>query len=210
MTEETSIDIEELANYKIALFIITSDTDTSLDPLIKLIYRQIMGKLLAYADLEEDGMLARHVRFILDDFASGCIMDGFQNIIANARSRNISFTLCIQSLAQLESLYGKIAKSIMECINYKVYFPSANFETQQYIARLLNCPVEDVQIMPADKICLERIYDKPRIIERINDPSKYIKIKPEKEEVTIKKQTDKVMEKLIYTDFDTYMEDLPF
>ena len=54
----------------------------------------------------------------------------------------------------------------MDCINYKVYFPSANYETQCYLAELLDKPVCDIQKFPATKLCFERIYEAPRVIER--------------------------------------------
>lgn len=166
MTNHTNFDASELGSEKTALYIISSDTDTSLDPFIKLIYRQILDTLINVADTREKSMLDNHVRFVLDDFASGCVMDNFPPIIANARSRNISFTLCIQSRSQLIALYRDEADSILDCINYKVYFPSANFETQKYLSELLDKPVADIQKMPANKLCLERVYDIPRIINR--------------------------------------------
>lgn len=132
-SSSTNFDASELGSEKTALYIISSDTDTSLDPFIKLIYRQILDTLINVADSREKSMLDNHVRFVLDDFASGCVMDNFPPIIANARSRNISFTLCIQSRSQLIALYRDEA---------------------------------DIQKMPANKLCLERVYDIPRIINR--------------------------------------------
>lgn len=166
ITNYTNIDINELGKSKVALFVISSDTDLSLDPFVKLIYRQITDALFLQADRSANNMLDNHVRFILDDFASGTSMDGFAAIIANARSRNIAYEICIQSMAQLNSLYGSAAAGILDCINYKVYFPSANFETQKYLSELLDKPVYDIQKLPANKICLEQIHDAPRIIDR--------------------------------------------
>ena len=166
ITEKTNFDLKDLGNKKTVLYIISSDTDNSLDPFIKLVYRQIIDELMSYADLKDSNMLDNHVRFILDDFASGSRIEGFPNTIANARSRNISITLCIQSVAQLRALYGEAAQCIMDCINYKVYFPSANYETQCYLAELLDKPVCDIQKFPATKLCFERIYEATRVIER--------------------------------------------
>ena len=171
VTSETSVDIVSIAKEKTALFITSSDTDSTYSALVKLLYNEICHHLIKYADSncsKDDGKLPNHVKFILDDFASGTRMHDFENVIANCRSRNISFMLSFQSVSQLEALYGRSSTGIMDCLNYKIHFPSVNFETQRAMSLLMNVPVEEIQQMKADEIIVERIYMKPEFSHRFN------------------------------------------
>lgn len=170
LTDETTLDVKRIGEEKVALYLISSDTDSSLDSFIKLFYKKIVNELIEYADSKENKYLENHVRFMLDDFASGVIIDNFDKVLANCRSRNISFILCIQSLAQLKGLYGDKTEALTDCINYKLYYPSANYVTQTYMAELLDIPISDVQKFPANKLVFEQIYCEPRIIERYDNP----------------------------------------
>lgn len=159
VTDETTFDFRLMGKEKIALFITSSDTDATLAPFVQVMYYDICNKLITMADtecLDNNNMLFQHVRFLLDDFASGTRMDNFENVIANARSRNISFLLGIQSLSQLYALYHDMSETILDCIRYKVYFPSNNLKTLEYMSTIMNVPLSDVQTMGDNDICIER------------------------------------------------------
>ena len=170
VTDKTTIDFTRMADEKVAIFVTSSDINNTYAPLVKFMYRDILEKLIHYADnmcIDNNSMLPQHVRFILDDFASGTIMEGFENIIANCRSRNISFLICIQSLTQLRGLYGSMVDSILDCINYKVYFSSSNLNTQRYLSEIMNIPLLDIQKMGKEDLCLEKINCCPKFIKRL-------------------------------------------
>lgn len=168
-TSETTVDFTKMATEKIAIFVTSSDVNGAYAPIVQLMYHDVVQNLIELADnkyIKKESLLPRHVRFILDDFASGTRMSDFEKVIANCRSRNISFILSIQSLSQLKSLYGEMAESILDCINYKVFFSSSNLATQQYLSVIMNVPLSDIQKLGREDICIEQINQVPRFGKR--------------------------------------------
>ena len=169
VTDETTVNFYEMATEKVAIFVTSSDVNGAYAPLVQLMYHDIVQKLIELADdkyVKRQSMLPRHVRFILDDFASGVIMNDFEKVVANCRSRNISFMLSIQSLTQLKGLYKEMAESIMDCINYRVYFSSTNLKTQQYLSTITDTPLSEIQELGKEDICIEQINCAPRFAKR--------------------------------------------
>lgn len=107
---QRQVSLEGIGMRKTAVFLTVSDTDRSSDPLVNLFYAQAFQKLVALADRSPGSRLPVPVRFILDDFATNTIIPNFDSLISVIRSRELSVSLVIQSLSQLESLYGR-AKS---------------------------------------------------------------------------------------------------
>jgi len=169
ITDRTTMDFSKMATEKVALFVTSSDINGAYAPMVQFMYRDIVHRLIEMADNDyrkKNSMLPQHVRFILDDFASGTVMNGFERIIANCRSRNISFLICIQSLTQLEGLYNEMTNSVLDCFNYRVYFSSANLSTQRYLSAIMNLPLCDIQEFKQDDICIEQINQIPRMGKR--------------------------------------------
>ncbi|MDT3843428.1 MAG: type IV secretory system conjugative DNA transfer family protein [Bacillota bacterium] len=169
VTETTSIDFSTMGKEKVALFVTSSDVNGAYAPVVQLMYRDIVRRLVECADRDyvlQNSMLPLHVRFILDDFASGTVMNDFEKVVANCRSRNISFMLCIQSVTQLKGLYQEMTDSILDCINYKVYFSSSNLATQQYLSLIMDRPLSEIQQLGKEDICIEQIHCVPRFGKR--------------------------------------------
>ena len=101
------VDFRSLGRRKIALFINVSDTDRSNDKLLNLLYSQALHELCDSADCSPDGRLKVPVRFIMDDFAANAVIPDFDKVISVIRSREIYVSLILQSLSQLDSMYGK-------------------------------------------------------------------------------------------------------
>ena len=121
-------------------------------------------------------MLPIPVRFFIDDFASGTRQADFENIIANCRSRNISYILCFQSISQLRALYGKKADGILDCLEYQVYFGTSNVETNQYLSDAANMPCDKIQRMRHDQVLVLHRCEPARLIAR-NRPEELVLFK---------------------------------
>jgi len=170
ITEKTTIDFSSLGKRKVAIFIISSDTDKSMYPMVQLMYQDIADCLIKYANqycIKNENKLWVHVRFLIDDFASGVKQVNFENIIANCRSRNISYMLGFQSFSQLEALYGKYANTILDCINYQIFYSSTNLNTNTYLAKVMQRPIREIQQMDEDMVCLVQRGKKARFCKRI-------------------------------------------
>ena len=170
ITTETSFSLPLLGNRRVAVYVISNDTDSSMYPMVQLMYQDMASALIKYADQNcrnNDNRLPVHVRFLVDDFASGVQQVNFQNIIANCRSRNISYMLGFQSVAQLSGLYGNYTNSILDCMNYQIFYGTTNLDTNNYLARAMQRPVREIQQMDEDTVCLIQRGKLARFCKRI-------------------------------------------
>lgn len=161
-------DIKELGRKKTVLFLNTSDTDRTYDRLANIFYSQALQQLCTEADSHEDGRLTVPVRLIMDDFASSAVIPDFDKIISVIRSRDISVSLIIQSLSQLESMYTPaVSRTILNNCDHILYLGSQDTETAAYIAaRAVRTP-ESILCMPRSKAYLITYGEKARLVDKI-------------------------------------------
>lgn len=161
------IDICQLAQRKTAVFLNISDTDSSNYRLANLFYTQALHTLCATADKSPGHRLPVPVRFILDDFASNTHIPDFDRIISIIRSREISVSIIIQSLSQLEALYGqsRAATIINNCDNM-LYLGGQDVETASFIARKANKTPSSILCMPLNAAWLFTRGDSPKEVKK--------------------------------------------
>ena len=148
MTSSNDICMDEIGMKKSAIFVEISDTDRSKDLLANIFYWQAMNRLCTIADAQSDSQLPVPVQFILDDFGTNCRIEGFENMIANIRSRGISAMLMLQSASQLEASYQVSAHTIMENCDTTIYMGGNDYITAELIAKRCNVPVHRILNMP--------------------------------------------------------------
>lgn len=149
-TRKNRVDFASLGKERTALFLTVSDTDRSLDRLVNLFYTQAFQALCSSADRDYPGhRLPVPVRFMLDDFAAGTIIPDFDNLTSVIRSREISVSIVIQSLTQLEGLYGKAkAMTIMNNCDNCLYLGGQDVNTARTMAEKLNRPANAILTLP--------------------------------------------------------------
>ncbi len=168
MLKET-IDFSMIGREKTAVFVEVSDTDRSRDTLVNTFYTQAMNALCTFADEEcPDSRLPVPVRFMLDDFGTNCRIDGFENMISNIRSRNISAMIVLQSESQLENGYGFSAHTIMDNCDTFIYMGGNDVETALTISRRANKSLTQILDMPVGTNWVFRRGDKPRFSRTID------------------------------------------
>lgn len=173
MMSKTNIDFTAIAKQKTVVFAEVSDTDRSRDMLVNTFYSQAMNQLCMFADEEcENGCLPIPVRFILDDFGTNCRIDGFENMISNIRSRNISASIILQSESQLEKGYGESAHTIMDNCDTLIYMGGNDVETATTISLRANKPLNDILNMPVSTNWTFRRGEKP-VYSRTIDIDEY-------------------------------------
>jgi len=111
----------EIIKQKIALFVIVSDTDTTYNFLVGLMYSQMFNLLCTIADNEFDGRLPIHVRCLLDEFANIGQIPQFDKLIATIRSREISATIVLQTYTQLKTIYKDSSDTIIGNCDTKLF-----------------------------------------------------------------------------------------
>lgn len=150
------INIKELGRKKTAVFLTISDTDDAMYRLANIFYTQALHTLCNLADKSLGHRLKVPVRFYLDDFASNVVIPDFDRIISVIRSREISVSIIIQSLSQLESLYGQArAMTILNnCDNMLCLGAGRDISTARYISYQVNKPVSAILNTPLDNAWL--------------------------------------------------------
>lgn len=150
------INIKRLGREKTAVFLTISDTDSSMYRLANLFYTQALHTLCDLADKSAGHRLKVPVRFYLDDFASNVVIPDFDRIISVIRSREISVSVIIQSLSQLESLYGspKAMTILNNCDNMLCLGAGRDISTARYISYQVNKPVSTVLNTPLSEAWL--------------------------------------------------------
>lgn len=146
---------EMLGRKKTVLFLNVSDTDSSYDMLVNIFYTQTLQSLCAEADANYDGRLDVPVRIIMDDFAASARIPDFTKVISVIRSRDISVSLILQSLAQIESMYGHSdALTIINNCDHLLYLGCQDMETAEFIGCRAFRTADQVLCMPRDKAIL--------------------------------------------------------
>ncbi len=75
---------------------------------------------------------------LLVDEAGTCPIPELQKHVATVNGRGISFMIAIQSLSQLDALYGKYnATTIRNNMDSQIFYRQADLETAQYIEKRL-------------------------------------------------------------------------
>ena len=113
ITAYDELELDTLGDRKTALFLIMSDTDSTFNFLISLIYTQLFNLLCEKADDQYGGRLPVHVRCLLDEFANVGQIPNFEKLIATIRSREISACLILQAKSQLRAIYKDNADTIL-------------------------------------------------------------------------------------------------
>lgn len=148
---------------KTALFLSVSDSDRSQDSLINLFYTQALQYLMTAADRRPDSRLPIPVRFILDDFSTNTVIPDFDKIISVIRSREIYVSVIIQSLSQLEGLYGHSkAQTIINNCDHCLYLGGTDTQTAEYFAKKFNCQISTVLNQPLDGLFIFERGSEPR------------------------------------------------
>ena len=112
LMEYDELELDTLGDRKTALFIITSDTDSTFDFITAMVVSQLFNTLCTKADDEYGGRLPVHVRCLLDEVANITIPN-LQRLISVFRSREISACLVVQAQSQLKAIYKDNADTII-------------------------------------------------------------------------------------------------
>ncbi len=168
MMQDDKIDLKSIGQRKTAVFVEVSDSDRSMDMLVNLFFTQAMNQLCTFADEEcADSCLPVPVRFIMDDFATNCRINNFENMISNIRSRKIAVMLIIQSLSQLDKGYGEAAHTIIDDCDTLIYMGGNDPGTAQSIAVRCNKTTQTILHMPICTSWIFRRGEKPFICKNM-------------------------------------------
>lgn len=150
------INFSQIGKRKTAIFLTISDTDRSMDKLAGAFMTQALQNLCRSADKDyPEHRLPVPVRFYLDDFATNLVIPDFDKIISVIRSREIYVSVILQSVTQLDSLYGTAcARTIMNNCDQMLYLGGQDIDTARLISEKTNKPLYGILSMPLNKAYL--------------------------------------------------------
>ena len=149
------VNFYDLAERKTAVFLNVSDSDPSQYKLVSLFYTQILHVLCDYADRRPGNRLPIPVRLYLDDFASNLVIPAFPKTITVIRSREIYVSIMLQSLSQLNAMYGEEnAKTIIGNCDHCLLLGCNDVDTARYFSVKANASLHRILDMSLDSAWL--------------------------------------------------------
>ena len=121
ITMYDELELDTLGDRKTALFLIMSDTDSTFNFLISMIYSQLFNLLCEKADDVYGGRLPVHVRCLIDECANIGQIPNLEKLVATIRSREISACLVLQARSQLKAIYKDNADTIVGNMDSQIF-----------------------------------------------------------------------------------------
>lgn len=121
ITAYDELELDTLGDQKTALFLIMSDTDSTFNFLISMIYTQLFNLLCEKADDVYGGRLPVHVRCLIDECANIGQIPNLEKLVATIRSREISACLVLQAQSQLRAIYKDNADTIIGNMDSRIF-----------------------------------------------------------------------------------------
>ena len=137
ITMYDELELDTLGDRKTALFLIMSDTDSTFNFLISMIYSQLFNLLCEKADDVYGGRLPVHVRCLIDECANIGQIPNLEKLMATIRSREISACLVLQAQSQLKALYKDNADTIIGNCDTMLFLGGKESSTLKEISETL-------------------------------------------------------------------------
>ena len=131
------LELDKLGDRKTALFLIMSDTDSTFNFLISMIYTQLFNLLCDKADDQYGCKLPVHVRCLIDECANIGQIPQLEKLVATIRSREISACLVLQTRSQLKAIYKDNADTIVGNMDSQIFLGGSEPTTLKDLAEAL-------------------------------------------------------------------------
>ena len=137
LTMYDELALDKLGDRKTALFLIMSDTDSTFNFLISMVYTQLFNLLCDKADDVYGGKLPIHVRCLIDECANIGQIPNLEKLVATIRSREISACLVLQARSQLKAIYKDNADTIVGNMDSQIFLGGSEPTTLKDLSEML-------------------------------------------------------------------------
>ena len=137
LTMYDELQLDTLGDKKTALFLIMSDTDSTFNFLISMVYTQLFNLLCDKADDVYGGKLPIHVRCLIDECANIGQIPNLEKLVATIRSREISACLVLQAKSQLKAIYKDNADAIIGNMDSQIFLGGSEPGTLKDLSEML-------------------------------------------------------------------------
>ena len=141
LTKTDDLHLEKMGEEKTALFIITPQADRTYSFLASMLYHQLFETLYFVAEKKKaetgNEMLDIPVRCMMDEFANCGEVPDFPSRLATMRKYNISATIALQNISQIESMYEDDWKTLVGNCSTIIFLGSQEPEVLKYFSEML-------------------------------------------------------------------------
>ena len=137
LTMYDELQLDTLGDKKTALFLIMSDTDSTFNFLISMVYTQLFNLLCDKADDVYGGKLPVHVCCLIDECANIGQIPQLEKLVATIRSREISACLVLQTRSQLKAIYKDNADTIVGNMDSQIFLGGSEPTTLKDLSEML-------------------------------------------------------------------------
>lgn len=130
----------DLRTQKTALFLSYPTKDSKIyQPYLSSFYFQLISEIEAHPSMDESkpGKKGYGVVFYMDEFANIGIIPSFAEFLTTVRSKNMSFILGVQSIAQLKANYKDTFSILIENTKTRIALPGLIHETAKFFSDLV-------------------------------------------------------------------------
>jgi type IV secretion system protein VirD4 len=138
------LELDKIGDRKTILFLIMSDTDSTFNFLISIIYSQLFNLLCEKADDVYGGKLPVHVRCLIDECANIGQIPNLEKLMATIRSREISAALVLQAKSQLKAIYKDNAETIIGNCDSQIFLGGSEQTTLKDLNTMLGKETVDM------------------------------------------------------------------
>ena len=131
------LELDKIGDRKTILFLIMSDTDSTFNFLISIIYTQLFNLLCEKADDVYNGRLPVHVRCLIDEAANIGQIPNLEKLMATIRSREISAALVLQAKSQLKAIYKDNSETIIGNCDSQIFLGGSEQTTLKDLNTML-------------------------------------------------------------------------
>lgn len=150
ITTSNNINFDDLGKKKLAIYVITSTSDSTYDYVSTMFFSQMLQKLFLQAD-RNGGTLNNQVYFLLDEFANIGQIPDFERKLSVTRSMGISISIVVQALDQLEALYKDNFETIVGNCDTQLFLGSQSIKTCEYFSKSLGQKTIKIQSKSVSK-----------------------------------------------------------
>ena len=120
-------------------YVVISDMDRAYKFIATLFFSELFIKLSEYADgmTTEERKNRIHVNFILDEYANTGAIPDMDQKVSTIRSRDITTTIILQDIGQLEHMYPDLWETILNNMSIKILLATNDDKTAEWFSKKL-------------------------------------------------------------------------
>lgn len=124
---------------KCIYYVVISDMDRAYKFIATLFFSELFIRLAEYADgmTDEERKKRIPVNFILDEYANTGAIPDMDQKVSTIRSRDITTTIILQDIGQLENMYPKLWETILNNMSIKILLATNDEKTAVWFSKKL-------------------------------------------------------------------------